>query len=232
MTIPLPFITQQQDFPPVSSARDEPDGLLAMGGDLSPLRLLQAYRQGIFPWYEEGQPILWWSPKVRACIKPDQVHISRSMQKFIRKSEYRVTLNQAFRDVIEACSQRIDAPGTWITSDMKQAYTALHLLGHAHSIEVWDGDQLVGGLYGVAVGRVFCGESMFHRKTNASKLAFIRLCQHFYNQGGQLIDAQMPTPHLETLGVKAYSRQHFISQLEKYQGQQLPSHYWQTQELS
>jgi leucyl/phenylalanyl-tRNA--protein transferase len=203
-----------------------------VGADLSPNRLIQAYRQGIFPWFSQGQPILWWSPTIRACIDPSHAHISRSMAKFIQKTTLTVTLNHAFPDVMDACSQRGACEGTWITHEMKQAYLALHQLGRAHSIEVWDETCLVGGLYGVSVGAVFCGESMFHRQTNASKLAFIHLCHHFHRLGGRVIDAQLPTPHLASLGVTPCHRTVFINQLLQYRDDELPEAGWHPRRLA
>jgi len=220
-------------FPDPEMALEEPEGLLAIGGDLSPVRLLNAYQQAIFPWFSEGEPILWWSPKQRAVITPQQVHISKSMAKFIRKMPFTITVNHCFSAVVDACAlPRKTQAETWISPAIKQAYLALHTLGHAHSIEVWQGEQLVGGLYGVNIGTIFCGESMFHQETNASKVAFIALCQHFDTQGGQLIDCQMMTTHLTSLGVRSNTRHDFLQQLTQYKHQQVNPACWQAQTLS
>ncbi|MEO6696524.1 MAG: leucyl/phenylalanyl-tRNA--protein transferase, partial [Gammaproteobacteria bacterium] len=169
---------EDQIFPDVNLALREPDGLLALGGDLSPERLLAAYRKGIFPWYNEGQPILWWSPDPRAVLFPSRVKISRSLRKTLRQGRYRITLDQAFRSVIEGCAApRNGVPGTWISRAMMEAYTELHERGYAHSVEAWRDGQLVGGLYGVALGRVFFGESMFSRSPDASKVALASLAR-------------------------------------------------------
>lgn len=218
------------DFPPVEDALDDPDGLLAVGGDLSVTRLHSAYQQGIFPWFSQGDPILWWSPSVRATVKPNAIHISKSMARFIRNTDLKVTINKSFASVIEACSQpRIDQPGTWIVDSIKSAYIALHEAGFAHSIEVWQQDKLVGGLYGVNIGGVFCGESMFHLVSNASKLAFIKLAEHFLRCGGKLIDCQMMTGHLQSLGVSAQPRHLFLKQLQLVKDVKLEKSCWQSQ---
>jgi leucyl/phenylalanyl-tRNA--protein transferase len=192
----------------------EPDGLLAVGGDLSVNRLLLAYQNGIFPWYSDDEPILWFSPHERFVLYPERLNISKSMRKVLRSDIFTVTTNQCFSDVMDACSTapREGQDGTWITADMKAAYTDLHHKGHAHSIEVWQGDTLVGGLYGVAVGDVFCGESMFSRVSNASKTALIWLCQTGrYN----LIDCQVYTEHLESMVAVMISREEYIAMLHK-----------------
>ncbi|MCE2595675.1 leucyl/phenylalanyl-tRNA--protein transferase [Motilimonas cestriensis] len=229
------FITQLSQqaslFPDPSLALTEPDGLLAVGGDLSPARLLAAYRKGIFPWYSDDQPIMWWSPSERATIKPSQVHISRSMARLIRQDKFEITVNVSFTEVIKACADERKDDGTWITPDMQQAYTQLHQLGHAHSIEVWQQAQLVGGIYGVSIGRLFCGESMFHRATNASKIAFIALCQHFKQHGGNLIDAQIPNPHLTSLGVKSQTRADFLIQAQQLTKEPIGTQCWTKQTI-
>jgi leucyl/phenylalanyl-tRNA--protein transferase len=188
----------------------EPDGLLAVGGDLSTERLLLAYQNGIFPWYSDDTPILWYSPHERFVLYPDELKISTSMKKFMRKKLFTVTTNQCFNDVIEACSsvERKDHDGTWITNDMKKAYMQLHNNGHAHSIEVWQQDTLVGGMYGVPVGNVFCGESMFSSENNASKTAVIALCQSGLYQ---LIDCQVHTDHMESMGARMISRKEYMN---------------------
>lgn len=201
-------------FPPIESALDDPNGLLAVGGDLSVNRLLAAYQRGIFPWFEADQPILWWSPDPRAVIAPSDVHVSRSLLKNMRRNNYRLSVDLAFEQVIKACAQaRDDSEGTWITEEMINAYRQLHDQGHAHSIEVWCDHKLVGGLYGVAVGDLFCGESMFHQKTDASKMAFVTLCKWLAIRKCRLVDCQILNPHLESLGVRTISRKVFKSYL-------------------
>ena len=207
------------EFPDVNLALSEPDGLLAIGGDLKPQRLLAAYRLGIFPWYNEGQPILWWAPNPRAVLFPQQLKISRSLRKTLRKQPFTVTLNQAFTDVIEACSHPRDyetQPGTWITNEMRRAYQQLHKQGHAHSVECWHDGQLVGGLYGVAIGRVFFGESMFTRRSDASKVAFITLAQQLMHWGFGVIDCQIHSQHLESLGAETIHREQFTDLLNTF----------------
>lgn len=204
-------------FPPLSKAMREPNGLLAAGGDLSPERLIQAYRHGCFPWFEEGQPILWWSPDPRTVLLPAEVHVSRSLGKVLRQGRFRVTFDQDFAAVIAECAgPRNYTDGTWITDDMQRAYLALHEQGHAHSVEVWDGDALVGGLYGLAMGRLFFGESMFSRADNASKVGFVTLVEHLQQAGFVLIDCQMPTDHLHSLGARSIPREVFAGYLSQY----------------
>lgn len=204
-------------FPDVSLALEEPNGLLAMGGDLNPARLIAAYRHGIFPWYSEDQPILWWSPNPRAVLFPKSIHISRSLRKSIRRGIYRLTLDSAFRHVIEACAQpRRDGAGTWITHDIINAYCALHDMGLAHSVEAWRGDELVGGLYGVAIGRMFFGESMFSRADNASKVAIIGLAQQLDAWGYAVIDCQVASAHVTSLGAIDIDRTEFVALLNKW----------------
>lgn len=206
----------QLTFPPVSEALADPNGLLAVGGDLSPERLLLAYQQGIFPWYEEGQPLLWWSPDPRTVVAPDGVHLSRSMRKFLRKSVFTVTVDHDFPAVIHACAEPRDyTDDTWITPAMQRAYIELHRRGHAHSVEVWEHGQLAGGLYGVALGRMFFGESMFSRRSNASKTALLALAGHLRRLGYQLIDCQMPTDHLQSLGAMEVSRERFLRRVRQ-----------------
>lgn len=187
----------------------EEDGLLAVGGDLSLERLILAYRNGIFPWFNEDDPILWYSPPERFVLFPEEVKISKSMRQLLRSKKFRITHNQDFKAVIQNCadSTRKDQDGTWINTQMLAAYVDLHQKGFAHSIEVWEGHELVGGLYGVLVNRVFCGESMFSKKSNASKMALIWLCQ---NANIKLIDCQVYTEHLESLGAKMINRNAFL----------------------
>ena len=187
----------------------EPDGLLAIGGDLSPERLLAAYQKGIFPWFSDDDPICWYSPHERCVIFANKIHVSNSMLKSLRRNEFTVTTNKAFKDVIAACKNtpRKDQEGTWITNEMEQAYIKLYDLGYAKSIEVWQNEQLVGGIYGVEVNNVFCGENMYSHKTNASKTAMIWLCTE---KNYTLIDCQMKTDHLVSLGAEMISQTHFM----------------------
>lgn len=203
-----------QPFPDPSQALDEPNGLLAVGGDLRPERILMAYQKGIFPWFNPEDPILWWSPSPRTVFFPDQVRVSRSLQKVIRQKIYRVTFDADFLAVITACSQpRVYADGTWINEHIIAAYTELHKRGYAHSVEVWRGDELVGGLYGMALGKIFFGESMFSRADNASKVGFITLVEWLKNNGFVMIDAQVANPHLFSLGAVEIPRAEFQQKL-------------------
>lgn len=215
---PLPaFITAQMppEFPPDERAINEPNGLLAIGGDLTPERLLAAYKRGIFPWYEAGQPILWWTPNPRCVLFPRAVHISRSLRRTLRRGDSRVTWNRAFDRVIRACAEpREPGGGTWITAEMVQAYERLHRLGHAHSLEVWRDGRLVGGLYGIALGAAFFGESMFSRESNASKIALIALCGKLARLDTALIDCQVASSHLFSLGAQNLPRAAFRRKLD------------------
>jgi len=198
-------------FPDVELALKEPDGLLAIGGDLSTVRLLNAYASGIFPWYGPGQPILWWSPDPRLVLRPETLHISRSLQKTLRKRPFRVTLDAAFEAVIDNCSApRDNASGTWITAEMKTAYLELHRLGYTHSVECWQDKRLVGGLYGVSIGRIFFGESMFAHASDASKVALATLARQLSRWGFPAIDCQVHTRHLQSLGAIPLPRKEFI----------------------
>ena len=204
-------------FPPLHKALREPNGLLAAGGDLSAARLVAAYRHGCFPWYQDGQPLLWWSPDPRTVLLPNNLHISRSLRKVLRSDLFSVTFDRNFTDVIHACSEpRKDEDGTWITSEMQAAYFALHAQGHAHSVEVWQQDQLVGGLYGIAIGQLFFGESMFSRASNASKVGFVTLVSALKAAGFVLIDCQMPTAHLISLGAESIRRSEFSEYLTQH----------------
>ena len=201
-------------FPPLDQALDEPEGLLAAGGDLSPERLLAAYRRGIFPWYSAGQPVLWWSPNPREVLFPGEFKCSRSLSKTLRNRGFEVTFDREFAEVMQACAaRRENSTGTWITSEMHTAYCGLHQRGHAHSIEVRFENRLVGGLYGVLLGRVFFGESMFSRERDASKVALAHLAQRALVAGLQLIDCQLPTPHLRSLGSRPLSRAEFSARV-------------------
>ncbi|MCS3430800.1 leucyl/phenylalanyl-tRNA--protein transferase [Klebsiella sp. BIGb0407] len=218
-------------FPAPEKALREPNGLLALGGDLHPARLLAAYQRGIFPWYSPGDPILWWSPDPRAVLPPEQFHLSRSMKRFHRHSPYQVTMNTAFNQVIAGCTDdRTD--GTWITPDIIAAYGRLHQLGHAHSIEVWQDDELVGGMYGVAQGALFCAESMFSRRINASKTALLVFCQHFIHYGGKLIDCQVLNEHTASLGVREISRRNYLDLLDSLRSVPIDSGCWHKQNLA
>lgn len=204
-------------FPDPRHALDEPNGLLAAGGELTPEWLMAAYRHGIFPWYSEDQPILWWSPDPRMVLFPAEIHVRRSLAKRLRNAGFLVTFDQDFDAVIKACAiPRADTEGTWITSEMQDAYCRLHHLGHAHSVEVWQDRRLVGGLYGVALGRMFFGESMFSVERDASKIALVHLARHLEAHGGGLIDCQMHTSHLVSLGARDIARDEFIDYLEQY----------------
>lgn len=197
----------------------EPDGLLAAGGDLSPARLVQAYSLGIFPWYQDGEPILWWSPSVRMGLFPDQIVVSRSMRKLLRNGEFEVTFDRAFAQVISHCAAwRPERTGTWITDDMQQAYCQLHDLQIAHSVEVWRQGELVGGLYGIASGSLFFGESMFSLQPNASKIATIALSRQLQRWEYHLIDCQVPSKHLASLGAQEVTRADFQNMLLRYGG--------------
>jgi len=218
-------------FPAPASAFHEPNGLLAFGGDLSPERLLTAYRLGIFPWYSPGDAILWWSPDPRAVLYPKEFHLSRSLKRFSLRCPYRISLNQAFSAVVAACAER-GSQGTWIGPDVARAYHQLHTLGHAHSVEVWDGDELVGGMYGVAQGALFNGESMFSRRDNASKVALLTFCRFFRQQGGKLIDCQVLNSHTASLGAREIPRRDFLALLSQLLPLTLAPDCWQPQTLS
>lgn len=211
MLLPRLGVAADAPFPPVDSARDDPNGLLAWDGDLSPERLLAAYRRGIFPWYSPGQPILWWSPDPRMVFRTDGVHLSSRFRRTLRDSRWRIRADTVFEAVVRACAEtpRHGETGTWITPEMRAAYLALHRLGHAHSIEVFDGDRLVGGLYGVAIGRMFFGESMVSLASGGSKVALAGLAHRLRDWGWPLIDAQVENPHLVRMGGERLPRSLF-----------------------
>ena len=213
----IPWLPREPQFPPVESALTEPDGLLAAGGDLRPERLLAAYRQGIFPWYSPGDPILWWSPDPRMVLRPDELHITRSLAKTLRNKPWQVTLDSRFAEVIAACAAtpREGQAGTWISAEMRAAYCRLHELGYAHSVEVAIDGQLVGGLYGIAIGRAFYGESMFSWRSDASKVALAHLCRFLAAHEFGIIDCQMKTSHLASLGASPIRRRDFIAELDR-----------------
>lgn len=204
-------------FPPLEQALEEPAGLLAAGGDLSPARLVAAYARGIFPWYSPGQPVLWWSPDPRAVLFPDEFHCSRSLARTIRRGEFSVSEDRDFAAVIDGCAApRAASPGTWITSDMRAAYLELHRLGVAHSVEVWRAGELAGGLYGVRLGEMFFGESMFSRERDASKVALAHVVSMCARNNVAVIDCQLPSRHLESLGVRCIPRSQFESLLREH----------------
>lgn len=206
-------------FPPGSEALDTPNGLLAWGGGLQPERLLNAYRSGIFPWYSEGQPVLWWSPAPRCVLYPDKVYLSSRTRRRYNSGVYRLTADTAFSGVVEGCSEPRDQnQGTWITQDMVKAYQRLHRMGHAHSLEVWEGDVLAGGIYGIALGSVFFGESMFSRRTDASKIALVALCRFLHRQGYAMLDCQVGNSHLYRMGAEDISRADFEALLHRATG--------------
>lgn len=211
----IPWLPAEPVFPPVAQALAEPNGLLAAGGDLSPERILAAYRHGIFPWFSSGEPILWWSPDPRMVLFPGELRITRSLAKTLRHRDYTVRLDTAFERVIAACAStpRAGQGGTWISAAMQAAYLRLHALGHAHSVETWHAGRLVGGLYGVAIGGAFFGESMFSHASDASKIAFAHLCRFLAARGFGIIDCQMETPHLASLGARPIPRSDFATRL-------------------
>lgn len=215
----ITWLTPEVDrewFPPLDQALDEPEGLLAAGGDLSPARLLAAYRRGIFPWYSAGQPVLWWAPDPREVLEPEEFKCSRSLAKTLRNRGFEVTFDRDFADVVAACAARREhSSGTWITPEMHAAYCELRTRGHAHSVEVRLEGNLVGGLYGVLLGQVFFGESMFSRERDASKVALAWLAQRALVAGLQLIDCQLPTPHLRSLGSKPLTRSEFSGRVAR-----------------
>lgn len=213
----IPWLPAEPVFPPLESALKEPNGLLAAGGDLSPRRLVSAYAQGIFPWFSAGEPILWWSPDPRMVLFPDEIAISRSLAKTLRNRDYEVRLDTAFADVVSACATapRNGQAGTWITAEMQAAYRRLHELGFAHSVETWIDGRLAGGLYGVAIGRAFYGESMFARVTDASKIALAHLGVQLRRLGFGIIDCQMETRHLASLGARPIPRREFRALLDR-----------------
>jgi len=210
-------LNPDEDFPKIESALSEPDGLLAAGGCLSPQRIIRAYQHGIFPWFNPGEPILWWSPNPRLVLFPDQLIVSRSLRKTIRKDIFTLSSDQAFSQVMQNCAApRSQESGTWITEEMYIAYTELFQQGVAHSFEAWFDGELVGGLYGIAIGQVFFGESMFHKKTDASKVAFCCLVEHLSEWGYQLIDCQVHSNHLSSLGAEEINREDFSHLLIQY----------------
>jgi leucyl/phenylalanyl-tRNA--protein transferase len=226
----IAWLPKEHVFPPIGSALAVPNGLLAAGGDLSPQRILNAYAQGIFPWYSPGEPILWWSPDPRMVLFPDEIRISRSLSRTLRKGRYEVRLDTAFERVIAACAEtpRPGQNGTWIAPEMQAAYRELHRRGFAHSVETWMDGQLVGGLYGVALGHAFYGESMFAHRTDASKIALAHLGAHLRRLGFGIIDCQMETAHLASLGARPIARAEFRAQLDRLVRNGPPPGPWAT----
>lgn len=217
----------EQPFPSPQLAMREPNGLLAIGGDLSPQRLLRAYAGGIFPWFNRDEPILWWCPDPRAVMHPAEVHVSHSLAKRLRQGRFAVTADRAFAQVLTGCAgSRPNSHGTWLGPAMQRAYIALHAQGHAHSIEVWMHGELVGGLYGVALGRAFFGESMFSHATDASKIALVVVARQLAAWHFSIIDCQMDSAHLERLGAHNISRRSFLAQLEQAQNHPGPVGHW------
>jgi len=210
----IPFLDPDDPFPPVECALRDPNGLLAAGADLSPARLLDGYARGIFPWFGDEDPVLWWSPDPRMVLCPDELRVSRSLRRTIRSGRFAVTMDQRFPEVMKGCAApRPGQDGTWITEEMRRAYGALFDVGHAHSVEAWIGDDLAGGLYGVAMGRMFFGESMFATVTDASKVALVHLVRQLGRWGFPFVDCQMATAHLRSLGAREMSRDQFLSRL-------------------
>lgn len=229
----IPWLADTPAFPPVETALDDPPGLLCAGGALSPEWLLAAYRQGIFPWYGEGQPILWWSPDPRLVLVPSEIRISRSLGRTLRRGRFEVRADTAFDEVVTGCAAPRDgAAGTWITPEMRSAYRRMHELGYAHSVEAWDGGCLVGGLYGIALGSVFFGESMFSRSTDASKVCLAHLARHLESLNFAVIDCQMTTAHLVSLGAREIPRAAFGHQIDLHAEHGPPPGRWPAQALA
>ncbi len=224
----IPWLPRAPLFPPVEQALPEPNGLLAAGGDLAPERIIAAYRRGIFPWFNEGDPILWWSPDPRMVLFPGELRVSRSLAKTLRNKGYAVGFDSAFAEVVAACARtpRPGQNGTWITPRMQDAYNRMHRLGFAHSVETRIDGRLAGGLFGIAIGRVFYGESMFSLATDASKIALVHLCRRLERRGFAMIDCQMETRHLGTLGARTIPRREFVAALEAWTASGDPPGPW------
>ncbi len=229
----IPWLDGAPDFPPLQQALAQPNGLLAAGGGLDPPWLLAAYRQGIFPWFNPGEPILWWSPDPRLVLLPDELRISRSLRKTLRRRHFDIRVDSAFSAVIEACAApRAPGLGTWISAEMRDAYQAMHELGYAHSVETWRDDRLVGGLYGMALGRVFFGESMFSIDSDASKVALVHLVRFLRTRGYVMIDCQMKTAHLMSMGAREIARQQFREVLDQHVCTLQPVHQWPAESMA
>ena len=225
----IPFLGPTDPFPPVEQALTHPDGLLAAGGTLTMKRLVDAYSRGIFPWFNDGDPVLWWSPDPRTVLVPSRMHISHSLKKRLKKNRFIITIDAAFARVLDGCAApREEDSGTWLTGQMRRAYTSLHIAGLAHSIEVWMDGELAGGVYGVAIGRMFFGESMFSRRTDASKIAMARLAAQLNRWQFPLIDCQLETDHLMSLGAEPMPRTEFVRDVQRLVQQPEPS--WQLDE--
>lgn len=220
----IPFLGPADPFPPVEQALDHPDGLLAAGGTLTMKRLVDAYQQGIFPWFNEGDPVLWWSPDPRTILVPSRMHISHSLKKRLKKNNFHVTIDAAFARVLDGCAApRAEDSGTWLTEQMKRAYTSLHVAGLAHSVEVWRDGELAGGIYGVAMGRMFFGESMFSRRPDGSKIAMARLAAQLDRWAFPMIDCQLETDHLMSLGAEHMPRRQFVREVQRLVREPEPS---------
>ena len=229
----IPWLEGAPGFPPLERALTEPNGLLAAGGALDPQWLLTAYRQGIFPWFSPGEPILWWSPDPRLVLLPEAFRISRSLRKTLRRRLFELRVDSALSAVIEACAApRAPAPGTWISAETRAAYLTMHELGYAHSVECWRDDRLVGGLYGMALGKVFFGESMFSIDTDASKVALAHLVRFLRLKGYVMIDCQMKTAHLMSMGAREISRQQFRDTLDQHACTLQPLRRWPTESVA
>ncbi|OEE79016.1 leucyl/phenylalanyl-tRNA--protein transferase [Vibrio genomosp. F6] len=224
--------SDNNQFPSPYEALEEPNGLLAFGGDLHPQRILTAYSNGIFPWYGPGEPILWWSPSPRAVFNPKTFKPSKSVKKFQKKHRYSISINRATSQVIQLCAQLRPAEETWLNEEMRAAYITLAEQGHCHSVEVWQGDELIGGLYGILRGKIFCGESMFSIEPNASKIALWYFCDHFSTYSGKLIDCQVMNPHLASLGAVEIERDDFLQRLLSYRDKPVSMNCFKTQWLT
>ncbi|WP_044203782.1 leucyl/phenylalanyl-tRNA--protein transferase [Flammeovirga sp. OC4] len=225
----MPIFQLEDDnvmFPP-ARLTDE-SGILAVGGDLTPKRIIEAYANGVFPWFNPEDPLLWWSPDPRCVLFPENIYVSKSMRQLLRRDTFKVTFDQNFEGVIAACKEiyRPDQGGTWITDEMEEAYNQLHKIGFMHSVEVWENDELVGGLYGGAMQKAFFGESMFSKRSNASKYGFIMLCKNLIEQGYEIIDCQMHTPHLESLGAEEIPRDAFLLYTDRNQQREFDRQNW------
>ncbi len=223
----IPWLDEHDPLPPVERALRRPNGLLAAGGGLSAARLVDAYSRGCFPWFSEGEPVLWWSPDPRMVLFPHELHVPRSLARRIRRGGYDIRADTDFEAVVAGCAEPRDGePGTWITSEIRDAYRALHDAGYAHSIETWIDGTLAGGLYGVAIGRAFFGESMFTRVPDASKIALVHLVRHLEREGFGIIDCQMRTAHLARFGAREIPRREFVAHVERLVGNREPSGRW------
>ena len=222
----IPWLSDDDPLPPFANALRRPNGLLAAGGGLSVRRLVEAYGHGCFPWYSEGEPVLWWSPDPRMVLFPAELHVPRSLDRRLRRGDFRITADRAFAEVIAGCAEPRDDGGTWITAEMIAAYERLHAAGYAHSVEAWQDGMLVGGLYGVGLGQAFFGESMFTRVPDASKAAFVTMVRVFVERGVGLIDCQMRTEHLARFGAREIPRPEFLARVQVLVRNQAPRDLW------